>query len=492
MNPRKLIPLVVVLAVLVVLALMVTRKKSEDQLQLEAGLRRLAPEDFLLSDVGRLEIFLGSKEEQKIVLQREASGWRVQSHFNTRADDEKVSNLLEDLKALEGEFRVDEESVLEDFGLTGKTAIHLVLFKKESEQAWFRLLVGKSLPNGGFVRLGGENAIYVLDRDLRREFGLFTEEASKAPGQSHWINTTIMALNTEEVEKLTITWPDRKAVFEKRVKPEIETEETTEGTTPQKTAPSPDEVEWVTKDPPSPFPIKAKGVNEILNTLSRLTADDVVDPKEKEEKGLDEPPFRCTVTLTEGEENTLIASHPDPLDEGYMMVEGEDRTIFRVARYTFEGVFKKGGDLFELPALPIEKKAIQRLSLTWPDKTLVLQKTASGEFEASSGQPKERELIQNKVKTIWDSLPRISPADFVQLHPERDRGLKDPSHQATIMLDNGKHHVISLGDEARGVAGRYMRIDEDPQIFVMAKADFDRIFPPFDQLFEIPAADEGK
>jgi uncharacterized membrane protein len=49
MNPRKLIPLVVVLLVLVVLVLLFGRKKPREELRREAGLKRLAPEDFLIS-----------------------------------------------------------------------------------------------------------------------------------------------------------------------------------------------------------------------------------------------------------------------------------------------------------------------------------------------------------------------------------------------------------------------------------------------------------
>ncbi len=493
MNPRKLIPLAVVLLVLVVLVFLFGRKKPRDDLRLEAGLKRLAPEDFLVSDVGRLEVFLGTKEDQKVILEKEASGWRVRSYFNAPGDGEKVSTLLEKLKNLEGEFRVSEESVLGDFDLTEEKALHFSLYREGNEQAWLRLLVGKSLPNGGFVRLKGENSIYVVDKDLRREIGLVAHDSSKAPSQSPWVNKIITELRKEDVERLSIMWPDRKAVFEKRIKTDSGPEERAETASPGKKPPPPKGFEWIAGDPLNPFPIKGKGVDGILDALAGLTAVDIIDPKEIKERGLDAPRFQCRIALKQRGEKILIASHPDPLQDGYMMVQGGDETLFRVSRHTFQGVFKKGADLFELPSFSVDKAAMKEISLSWSNKKrLLLQKTGSGELRTISGDFQGKKLSQERAKKIWDSLTRISPADFVQLHPEIDRGLGEPRYRATVTLNDGRRRVVTFGDEARGVAGRYMRIDDDPQIFVMAKADFDGIFPPIDQLFENRPTDKGK
>lgn len=493
MNPRKLIPLAVVLLVLVVLVFLFGRKKPRDELRLEAGLKRLAPEDFLVSDVSRLEVFLGTKEDQKVILEKEASGWRVRSYFNAPGDGEKVSTLLEKLKNLEGEFRVSEESVLGDFDLTEEKAIHFSIYKKGNEHAWLRLLVGKSLPNGGFVRLKGENSIYVVDKDLRRESGFLTHDPSKTPSQSRWVNKTIVDIKKEDVEKLSIMWPDRKAVFEKRIKTDSAPEETAKTASPGKKPPPPKGFEWIAGDPLGPFPTKGKGVDGILDALAGLSAADIIDPKEKKERGLDAPRFQCRIALKQGGKKILIGSHPNPLEDGYMMVQGGDGTLFQVSRYTFQRIFKKGADLFELPSFSVDKSAIKEISLSWPnEKRLLLRKTASGEFRTISGDLQGKKLSQERAKKIWNSLQRISPADFVQIHPEIDRGLGEPRYRATIILNNAKYHVIAVGDEAGGVAGRYMRIDDDPQIFVMAKADFDGIFPPIDQLLKNQTSDKRK
>ena len=354
------------------------------------------------------------------------------------------------------------------------------------------LLVGKSLPNGGFVRLQGENSIYVVDRDLRREIGLLTHDPSKGPDQSKWVNKTIMELEKEDIDRLSIIWPDRKAVFAKRIKTDSAPDEKTETIGPQKETPPLKGSQWIAIDAAGPFPVKEKAVDGIIDALARLTAEDIVDPNEKKARGLDAAPFQCTVALKQGGKRVLIASHPNLLQDGYMMVEGGDGTLFRVSRYTFQRVFKKGTDLFDLPPFSVDKTAIREVSLRWPQRTLLIRKTASGEFKALSGNSEGKKLDQNELKMIWDSLSRISPTDFVHLHPEIERGLGEPPYLVTITLTNGNHHVIALGDEARGVAGRYMKIDDGPQIFVMAKTDFDRIFHPMDQLFENRTPDKGK
>ncbi len=477
MNPRKLIPLVFLLLVLVVLAFLFGRKTPQTDLRQEAGLTRFLPEDFLVSDVDRLEIFLGSKEDEKVLLEKEASGWRVMSHFDAPGNSDKVSTLLDKFKNLEGEFRVAQKSVLGDFDLTEERAIHFTIYKKKDTQPLLYLLVGKSLPGGGFVRPKGEDTVYVVDEDFRKEIGLFTDDLSKGPDPLPWINRRIMEVKPEDVERLIITWPDRKTVFEKKEMADSASDTSPKASGSEQGAGRPEGFHWVVGDPPSPFPLRENSVDQILMALARLTALDVIDPHESEEKGLDEPPFRCRITLVQGEEKILLGSHPDPFQEGYMIVEGGDGTLFRVSRNMFEQVFRNGADLFELPTFSFEEISIQRISLTGPGQTLVLEKTAGGEFRADPSGSEEKHIGQEEARRIWDSLANISPTDFVDRHLELDRGLEAPSHQASLMTNNGKSHVIAFGNEARGLAGRYMQIDDDPHIFVIARADFERIFP---------------
>jgi hypothetical protein len=487
MSPRKLIPLVIVLIVLVVLVVLLGRKKEEPELSQEAGLTRLAPEGFLISDVDRLEVFLGSKQDESVRLEKDEAGWRVRSYFNAPGDGEKVSTLLETVRNLEGEFRSSEESVLEDFNLTEDQAVHLSVYKKGDEKPWLSLLVGKNLPNGGFVRRSGEETVYVIDHNLRRDFGLETDDSEARPEPLVWVKKTILEIKKEDVTRLAMAWPDREVVFEKKETSESvsdvrATEEDVEGSaTPR----------WVAVGSTGAFSLKEKGVDQILQALEKLTAVDIVDPEEKGAKGLEDPPFRCLIGFIQGEEKTLIGSHPDLEQDGYMMVEGEGKTLFRISRGNFEGVFRKGADLFELPAFAVDEQSLQGMVLDRPDGSLVLSKTPEGDIFGLSKEPTPKRIRQDRAQEMWESLVRISPIDYVA-HPQIGAEFDEPTHTATLVMATGNSHVIFFGKPSRNLAGRHMRIDADTQVFVLGKTDFDRVFPSLDEIFETEAATTGQ
>ncbi|MBW2120509.1 MAG: DUF4340 domain-containing protein [Deltaproteobacteria bacterium] len=477
MNPRKLVPLVFLLGILVILAFVFGRREPKKELGQEAGFVPLAPPGFVAGQVGRLEVYRGGRKEKGVLIEKEASGWRVKSYFNGPGDGERVSLLLKELGTLEGEFRVSDPSVLGDFDLTEDKAVHLVLYRQGSGKPWWHLLLGKSLPNGEFVRQQGEDPVYLIDRNLRRDLGFFGEDARRGVEQTRWVDKTILEFKEEEVHRLSMEWPDRKCIFERRKKGGPSPGGAEGGGGPQEGAGAREGFEWVVAGRPGPFPLKEKVVGEILAALSRLRAVDIVDPKEKEEKGLDAPPFRCTIAFAGGGTKTLVASHPDPLQDGYMVIEGGDGTVYRVSRYTFDRVFRKGADLFEIPSFSIDGESIRTVSLSSPEKTLVLEKTGGGEFRVLRGSVEGGQDLNKRGEVIWETLDGLSPADFVEALPEADRGLEAPPYQVTVSMKGGKRHVLSFGKRALGLPGRYMKIDDNPTIFVIGKADLDRLFP---------------
>ena len=85
MSAKKLLPLVIIVAVLAALALLQRPGGEQRTLEEQVGFATLAPEDLKAKDVTRIEIFTGAKPDEKVTIEREGEeAWRVASHFNAQ------------------------------------------------------------------------------------------------------------------------------------------------------------------------------------------------------------------------------------------------------------------------------------------------------------------------------------------------------------------------------------------------------------------------
>ena len=160
MSRNQLIALAAVALVLAIAFVAQRAGRHAPDLERELGLRALAPEEFLASDVSRVEVFRGSKRDEKVVIVRGEDGWAVESAHNAPGKKDEIDGFLKKLKDLEGEYRSDDPSVLGDYALTGEKALHVAAYRKGDEEAWYHILVGAKEAYGrSFVRREGEDDV---------------------------------------------------------------------------------------------------------------------------------------------------------------------------------------------------------------------------------------------------------------------------------------------------------------------------------------------
>ncbi|UCF81290.1 MAG: DUF4340 domain-containing protein [Acidobacteriota bacterium] len=344
MLSKKQLAVLCAVAGLLLVALLVQKILSpEPSLREELRLEALAPEDFRTLDASRLEIYRGSREDDKVVLAREGGAWFVATRYNAPANETKVGEFLKKIKNLQGELRSDEEAVLEDFRLTDENALHVAVYREGSEETWSHLLVGRQETFGrSFLRRAGESRVFAGNANLATEAGIRDEEADKSPESSPWVEKTVADLEKDQITRIALATPDYTYVFEKRA---------------TESAPQPDEAEapqvaeasweWVLAEGGRKKTFKQSGVDGIVDRFDLLTATDVEDPARTAELGLAEPRYRCSVALADGSETVLLAAAPEEENgDAYLQAEGRD-TIYRIQWWQFEKLFPEPENLFE-------------------------------------------------------------------------------------------------------------------------------------------------
>ena len=490
MSRNQIVALAVLAGLLAVVFVAQRAGEAPPDLEKEYGLQALAPDDFLASDVARIELHRGSKQGEKVVLVRDAEGWDVESAYGAPGKKDDVEKFIKNLKDLAGEYRSDEASVLGDYQLADEKALHVAVYKADSEEAWLHLLVGKKAGQGrSFVRREGEDTVYTLNVDLASEMGLWGDDSDKAPESSHWVDKIVVDLEKDEIDRLAIATPDRSFVFEKREKKTDDKDKKEGEEEGEEDKDKEKEYEWVLAEGGPDVAFKQPGIDSLLRALDSFEADDVVDPAKKKEYGLDKPGFRCAARVAGGGETVLVASQKKPGKDAHLMVEGRD-VVYKVADWKFDDVFAKGKDLFELKGLDEDEKRIQRLTLAYPSAKLELVRK-DGKWSVSSPRT-GLEFKEEEGKDAAKAAGNWTPEDYADGEDLARYGLDEPERTVTFALADGKKHTIAVGAEARGVEGRYVLVDGGKRVLVVGKRDFENMTPEPKDLFEMDVADIKK
>lgn len=494
MKNKSLIPLIAVLAVLVVLIVVKVSMTRQPTIVEQVQLTPLVPEGLAKPDVAKVELFAGAKPEEKVVLARDADDpdtWRVATHFNAPADLEKIEGFVDEVADMKGEFRatVEGDEALKEYNLTDDLAFHIKGFKKDGDAPAFEVLIGKApAASQVLVRAAGSNDVYVLDANLRREAGVWEDEADAVPEADAWLGKDVLNVAKDELAKVEVSSPDKHLVFERREKEQPEAEEKAEGEesagepAEEPEADEPKQYEWIVAEGGPGIPHRQTGLDSLLGSFDPLTATTIVDPAKKAEWGLEPAQFTLTLTLAGQEEPVVLkGGRPDASGDGYVQVAGsDDDVVYKLSKWQFERVFPKGKDLFALPGLTVNKDEIDRIEIEQPEGRVVL---AKNEDEWAIEEPKaDLEVQTHTLTTIASTLAAWAPGDYAD--STAGAKLDSPTRRVTFTAGPDVKHTIALGADSRDIDGAYAKLDDSETVAVMVRGDIDRVFVSPGQLYE--------
>jgi len=488
--------LVVVLVVLATLVFLKQMKKPERLSIVEqAKFEKLIPENLKVDNIVRFELYTGAKSEEKVVLKKDGDKWRVSSHFNAPAKKESVEEYLDKVVKLQGEMRaeVPTDDALADYNLKEDQAFHLDVFTSAEGEPVVKLLVGKS-PNYQltFVRKAGERKIYDGGVNLRQEAGVYGDDITKAPGPDRWLDKDILKVEKEKITRLAYEMPDKKLVFERKEK-EVpqepaqnntnEGEGTKEGSTEGAQEAKKKEYEWLLVQGGPGLTHKESGLQSLLGRFANLTATSIVDPAKKADWGLEPPAFRLTIAR-EGESDVVIeAGRPNPAQGGYLRVASNSEDIvYEVSKYTFEQIFPKGQDLFDLPSLNLDKDKIQQVTIEQPEGKVVVQKDGN---DWKVVQPVIDLNVQvATLNTLSSALASWKASDYA------DTDVDVGEFNKTVIFNLGNEsHTLKFAETARSIDGLYTLLDDKPIKLVMNRIDANKLLLKPRDVYELKVLD---
>ncbi len=200
-------PLFILVAILIVLiGLRYVQKSSHESTLAESGFATLFPA-VATGEIGRLVI--DGPGPGAIELLRGGDVWRVETSHGHPAAGDKMERLLGELVGLKGEFRSDRESVLADYALDDKRAVHLKAYDLSGKELG-HLLLGERLTGaaGFFAMKAGEKSAYAASGNLIGDIGVWGE--TRDPVAKTFLDLKAFTVDRQQVDAITLTTGDKR------------------------------------------------------------------------------------------------------------------------------------------------------------------------------------------------------------------------------------------------------------------------------------------
>lgn len=314
MNNRHILILSVILGVLV-LGVLVKDLFSRIRDRTAAGVHPPLSFTFDPEKIGRIEIGRGVKKFP-VTLVKKGSGWQVKDLWNAKADDPKVSELLEGLRGMKGELRSSDASALADFGITDADAFSLMLGGSDGGTIMdLRIGSRRAGHDGAFFRRAGSSEVYYTETGLDRILGVYFPAEEQVPDPAFWADLALFNLAPDEVSRIEINGiKGGTSVLSLGI------ERTADG--------------WKLIGPHEKRPVDPGKVLGYIAILNSVRAQGIEDPAGKS-YGLEQPVWRLTVTAG-GKQQVLEAGPQRTKGNVYFMKFRDRPEVFRLTAYYFE------------------------------------------------------------------------------------------------------------------------------------------------------------
>ena len=269
-----------------------------------------------------------------------------------------------------------------------------------------------------------------------------------------------------------------------------------------------EEGKWIWADGPD-FPLKDDTVNSILESLSSLKFQQVLPAGEdKSEHGLDTPAATLTASAGEKEQTLAFGKATTDGDSYYMMMNGDESTVYIVADTLVKLMQTPIYDMCALPELPdLSEKNLRAITIQGPvPATEAGGGEEDGEPEAPGEEPERPAVSLNARRSggedqpaLWfegsdnvtaaplmqdllHDLASMSVAKCVDYFPSEEAAEICGFHSADAILKveyaaNGTDQTFTLSVGARmpDQSGRYVRLEEDGAIYALATDSIDAV-----------------
>ncbi len=472
MNKKSLIILCVIFAILI--GLVFVKKNIKPEISTTEEIVDIIVSPVNIDGFSEIVLRLGDgitendDKPRNVHLVKEGGQWIVKTQYGVYADEKTITPILEKLDQLKGELRSDKKGILSDYGLADDEGVHVELRQQDAKDIYVIVGTQKAGYQNNFVRLGGTNAVYVVNENLLGTLGLRGEEEDQKLDVKKWVDKRIAHLEADDVVGIVMT----KTV-----------NETEEVIIDIRKKSGDGKKKWQSVKPYA-FGLSASKIKSMLEKFNSIYARDVIAPDV--EGVFDSPGWAGTFTLEDGSQFKLVRGVKDEEEKNYYVkVEGSGY-FYLVPVSTFDSREKQQGDIFAGNPLKVEEGNVEGIEINDIDskKKFRALKKLSLEAAETPAEGAENEGDQEaKEEYIWqapdggtietakvkDVISKIKDMNLEAVSPSGSSPKKALTVDITKEGETKKYTISKNTTLDNGKECHFLRLSGDEQDYCVSK-----------------------
>lgn len=394
-----------------------------------------------------------TKAKNTTVIKKDGETYKIVQPISYPADKDAAKLVFEALAKMEfGDVVSDQKARHGEFEL-GDDSLRVVLKKADKPVADLR--IGKTNNQMTMTRVEGKDEVWTTS-------GLFKYQLDK--DTSAWRDKGITSFEEKDAAKLQITSKaGAKIVLTKPAAPDA--------------GPAPD---WqVVESSVKVEPFDKSVAAGVASQLATWKANEFADSAKPEDTGLDAPELTVTVGLRNGKEHTVLIGKKKG-EEDFYVKTADNPQVYLVKKYNLDRVNKRPIEFRDKTICNLKGDELIEIAVGRDKDAFTLSKQGK-DWKAS--KPAGFTADDSKLSNITNAFSEWKALGFAEDNSPKTTGLAKPT--ATIAAKSSvKGHAcqLKIGGETSDKSNYYVQVDNQPDIFTVAKWSVDRIIVKLDDL----------
>jgi len=458
MKVKHLLILIIILGILLSIALI--KKNSRAVVPTVDEYSDIIPATISQESITGVRVIFKDKEMSCVKRNDE---WVSNSHFNAPVSIEKLGTFLSKLDALEGDLRSNDPELLSDYEITDEDGIIISLETKDHTLPTIILAAHRAGQNANFIRTQNTDAVYAVQTDLLREFGMWADVSEENFIADIWVDKKLLDFNYGTLTELSFAVTGNKDFTLIRL--------------------DTDEKKWVPVEEMN-VEVDSDKVSRLFERIENFQAESVITAEG--EYGFDTP--LCVISFKTGEE-TLFLQVGNKIEESdeYFVLLSSHNYVFTVKEYIIDELCKNIGDFFTHDPFGIKDNKIDDIifrDVETGDKAKLKRrieerKYMEGDQEKSSHDTvwriddgKNSTITRNKVKRALQKIQslKLKLFDPIEKTAEGKNFIISVTEADKKTIFNFSKTVVRDGEEYV-----FVRRSDDETIYVITKVQLDEL-----------------
>lgn len=301
-------------------------------------------------DIKNIEIYKETSSDQpiKMAFTQNEDKWYIPTKFNCKAQKSRIDGLLNNVLEMTGNVRSSDPKHFDNYKISDTQGIHLLL-KDEANKPLANLVIGKKGEdnNSGFVRFGGKDKVYGVDKNLLSSLNIYGEiDTLTKFNDNNFVDLQAVDQDKEKLEIVGLVANGKELVV-KQIEKEVEVMND-DSTMTTKT-----EKEWVLVKGDKEIQLEKKEVDNFLRDVTKIRGQEVVDRigggggamslgdlNKPARYGVNRPTYYIVFQQPKKEREVVLFGKEYEKDKGYYMHVQYDGLVYKLVKGTYDKIFK--------------------------------------------------------------------------------------------------------------------------------------------------------